>query len=154
MLGHAFWTSFVDALLDPLWSKMCSKWRLHSFCFPFGFFGAPEAPFLAKEPTTMNIDLFVHFWTRFSNPCATPCPWKASPILLGGERRWYAAWRLPPQQGDSNLGWVGGHQWGLSWRDRPPAPAARRLCVISTQGHCVSPKSRISGEVFAEGSAP
>ena len=31
----------------------------------------------------------------------------------------------PPQQGNSNLGWVGGHQWGLSWRDRP-APAARR----------------------------
>ena len=27
----------------------------------------------------------------------------------------------PPQQGDSNLGWVGGHQWGRSWRDRPPA---------------------------------
>ena len=25
---------------------------------------------------------------------------------------------------------------------------------ISTQGHCVNPKSRISGEVFAEGSAP
>ena len=43
----------------------------------------------------------------------------------------------PPQQGDSNLGWVGGHHWGLSWRDRPPAP-----------------KTRISGEVFAEGSAP
>ena len=37
---------------------------------------------------------------------------------------------------------------------RHPPPAARRLCVISTQGHCVSPKSRISGEVFAEGSAP
>ena len=65
---------------------------------------------------------------------------------------------LPPQQGDSNLGWVGGHQWGLSWRDRPPArrpPAGtRRLCVIFTQGHCVIAKSRISGEVFAEGSAP
>ena len=38
--------------------------------------------------------LFVHFWTRFLNPCATPCPWKASPSLLGGGRRWYAAWRL------------------------------------------------------------
>merc|ERR1712185_167475 len=26
----------------------------------------------------------------------------------------------PPQQGDSNLGWGGEHQWGRSWRDRPP----------------------------------
>ena len=47
---------------------------------------------------------------------------------------------VPPQQGDSNLGcgcgWVGGgeHQWGQSWRDRPP-PA--QLCVVATQGHCV-----------------
>ena len=31
------------------------------------------------------------------------------------------------------------HQWGQSWRDRPP-PAARPpalLCVIATLGHCV-----------------
>ena len=35
-----------------------------------------------------------------------------------------AGYTGPPQQGDSNLGWVGGHQWGQSWRDRPP-PAAR-----------------------------
>ena len=41
-----------------------------------------------------KIDIFVHFWTRFLKPCATPCPWKASPILLGGGRRWYAAWHL------------------------------------------------------------
>ena len=27
---------------------------------------------------------------------------------------------IPLQQRDSNLGWVRGHQWGLSWRDRPP----------------------------------
>ena len=33
-------------------------------------------------------------------------------------------------------------------------PPARRLYVISTQGHCVSPKNRISGEFSAEGSAP
>ena len=26
--------------------------------------------------------------------------------------------------------------WSSDWRDRPP-PAARRLCVIATQGHCV-----------------
>ena len=36
-----------------------------------------------------------------------------------------AVYTGPPQQGDSNLGWVGGHQWGLSWRDRPPPAAAR-----------------------------
>ena len=50
-----------------------------------------------------------------------------------------------PQQGDSNLGWVGGHKWGLSWRDRPPARPPAQLCVtatqahhvIATQGHCV-----------------
>ena len=83
----------------------------------------------------------------------------------------------PPQQGDSNLGWVGGHQWGLSWRDRPPPARPQALCDFHTRTLCESqksdfwggfcrrqrplvetelgnPKSRISGEVFAEGSAP
>ena len=43
----------------------------------------------------------------------------------------WAPWALglnPPQQGDSNFGclWVGWgeHQWGQSWRDRPPPPDA------------------------------
>merc|ERR1712185_556696 len=71
-----------------------------------------------------------------------------------------------PPAGDSNFGCGcgggGGHQWGQSWRDRPP-PAARpppaQLCVVATQGHCVvatglgNPKSRISGEGFPEGRA-
>ena len=35
-----------------------------------------------------------------------------------------AVYTGPPQQGDRNLGWVSGHQWGRSWRDRPP-PARR-----------------------------
>ena len=48
---------------------------------------------------------------------------------------------IPPQQGDSNLGWVGGHQWGQSWRDRPPAarrPPAGRPTVSLCNRHNVS----------------
>ena len=38
----------------------------------------------------------------------------------------------PPQQRDSNLGWVGGHQWGQSWRDRTTARLpARRVQKIT-----------------------
>ena len=50
-----------------------------------------------------------------------------------------------PQQGDSNLGWVVGHQWGRSWRDRPPAarPSAQ-VCWLGlehqgTPSHTFSP---------------
>merc|ERR1712185_240600 len=54
----------------------------------------------------------------------------------------------PPQQGDSNLGWGGEHQWGRSWRDRPPParppPAGAHFSPILDQK---MPKSRFSGRV-------
>ena len=49
----------------------------------------------------------------------------------------------PSQQGDSNLGWVGGHQWGPSWRDRPPPPAARPQGVLAGPGTPRDPKSHL-----------
>ena len=49
----------------------------------------------------------------------------------------------PPQQGDSNLGRVGGHQWGQSWRDRPPPPAARPQGVLAGPGTPRDPKSHL-----------
>ena len=49
----------------------------------------------------------------------------------------------PPQQGDSNFGcgcgWGGEHQWGQSWRDRPPAarPQASPCCLcLNTETQC------------------
>merc|ERR1712185_396440 len=54
----------------------------------------------------------------------------------------------PPQQGDSNLGWGGEHQWGRSWRDRPPParppPAGAHFSPILDQKMA---KSRFSGRV-------
>ena len=52
----------------------------------------------------------------------------------------------PPQQGDSDLGWVGGHQWGPSWRDRPPParpPPARPQGVLAGPGTPRDPKSHL-----------
>ena len=52
----------------------------------------------------------------------------------------------PPQQGDSNLGWVGGHQWGLSWRDRPPTrhPQASPPSVSVQHRNCLCATQKLS----------
>ena len=47
-----------------------------------------------------------------------------------------------PQQGDSNLGWVGGHQWSQSWRERrPPTRPPFQVCWLGPepQGTQVTP---------------
>ena len=88
-------------------------------------------------------------------PLVSPHPPKIAIPLLGGKicpRRSWGGLLGPkgsqgpsgftchlPQQGDSNLGWVDGHRWGLSWRDRPPATAAARaqaLCDCNTGRLC------------------
>ena len=98
-------------------------------------------------------------------PLVSPHPPKIAIPLLGGKTQIPCEYGvITPSRGDSNLGWVGGHQWGLSWRDRPPPaarhpPAARRpppfcLCatqklfLFNTEAHCfcakIDQKSRMS----------